>query len=101
MRKPGQTRPTQGAPFGERLFCVLFMLSAALVLPAPASAEGQPNIIVVMADDHAQWALGAYGLPEIDTPNIDWLAEQGVLFRNAMTPAPVLWHGIMLLVAWC
>jgi arylsulfatase A-like enzyme len=42
-----------------------------------------------MADDHAQWALGAYGLEQIDTPNIDFLAEQGVLFTNAMSPAPV------------
>ena len=42
-----------------------------------------------MADDHAQWAVGAYGLEEIDTPNIDWLAQRGVLFANAMSPAPV------------
>lgn len=89
MRKPGHTRPRQGAPFGERLFCALLVLSLPLVLPAPARAEGPPNIIVVMADDHAQWALGAYGLAKIDTPNIDWLADQGVLFKNAMTPAPV------------
>ena len=42
-----------------------------------------------MGDDHAQWALGAYGLEQIDTPNIDWLADQGILFENAMSPAPV------------
>ncbi len=39
----------------------------------------QPNIIVVMSDDHGQWALGAYGLKHIDTPNLDWLADRGVL----------------------
>lgn len=54
-----------------------------------ALASDKPNIVVVMADDHAQWALGAYGLDEIDTPNIDWLARQGVQFLNAMSPAPV------------
>jgi arylsulfatase A-like enzyme len=53
------------------------------------STPRPPNIIVVMGDDHAQWAVGAYGLDALDTPNIDWLAERGVLFENAMSPAPV------------
>ncbi len=49
----------------------------------------RPNIVVVMADDHAQWALNAYGLAQIQTPNLDWIADQGVIFRNAYSPAPV------------
>lgn len=48
-----------------------------------------PNIIVILVDDMGQWAMGAYGLEQIKTPNLDYLAETGVLFRNAMTPAPV------------
>ena len=82
----------KGAPLWGRLFFIL----SWLVLSAPVSASDQPakseqrqNIIVVMADDHAQWALGAYGLDQIETPNIDWLAEQGILFENAMSSAPV------------
>ena len=87
----GRMRPGKGAPVRERLFCASIIF--ALVLIAPPSSHAQtevhPNIVVVMADDHAQWALGAYGLEQIATPNIDWLADQGVLFENAMTPAPV------------
>ncbi|MEM7503160.1 MAG: sulfatase-like hydrolase/transferase [Pseudomonadota bacterium] len=60
-----------------------------LAFAATAGAEDRPNIIVIMADDHAQWALGAYGLNEIDTPSIDWLAAEGAQFANAMSPAPV------------
>ncbi len=60
-----------------------------LAITATAGAENPPNIIVIMADDHAQWALGAYGLAELHTPNIDWLAAEGVQFANAMSPAPV------------
>ena len=81
-----------GAPKWGRLFFVLgfFILSlAASANDESGQEEQQKNIIVVMADDHAQWALGAYGLEQIKTPNIDWLAEQGVLFENAMSPAPV------------
>ena len=82
-------KANKGAPIGERLF---FVLGIGLMLglsPLQAAAEGPPNIIVVMADDHGQWALGSYGLEQLDTPNIDFLADQGVLFENAMSPAPV------------
>lgn len=84
-------KTVKGAPCGGRLFFVLGLL-AALLSPMQyghAQTTPRPNIIVVMADDHAQWALGAYGLHQLDTPNIDWLADQGVLFENAMSPAPV------------
>lgn len=74
-------RSRKGAPF--------FALVASLAPAAFAWADERPNIVVVMADDHAQWALGAYGLGEIETPNIDWLAREGVRFANAMSPAPV------------
>ena len=65
------------------------LIACMICVPVFARATDQPNIIVVMADDHAQWALGTYGLDEIETPNIDWLADQGVRFNNAMSPAPV------------
>jgi choline-sulfatase len=73
-----------------KIFKIVYFLTLAIALHSTQvfSAE-KPNIIVVMTDDHAQWALGAYGLEQIDTPNIDWLADQGVLFQNAMSPAPV------------
>ena len=81
----------KGAPSLERLFLTLsiLLILIASISTAHAQSDSKPNIIVVMADDHAQWALGAYGLDQIDTPNIDWLADQGVIFENAMTPAPV------------
>lgn len=68
---------------------LILLLGMAISTSAYGQSEERPHIIVVMADDHAQWALGAYGLSQIDTPNIDWLAEKGVLFENAMSPAPV------------
>jgi arylsulfatase A-like enzyme len=48
-----------------------------------------PNILLFLTDDHAQWANGAYGDREIMTPNLDSLAEEGVLMENAYTPTPV------------
>jgi len=49
----------------------------------------QNNIILIVNDDLAQWALGSYGNREIHTPTLDYLAETGVLMENAFTPTPV------------
>lgn len=42
-----------------------------------------PNILFVMSDDHAYQAISAYQDHLIETPNIDRLAEEGILFTNA------------------
>lgn len=47
--------------------------------------DRQPNILFIMTDDHAQWAMGAYGNTEIFTPNMDRLAAQGMRFTQAIT----------------
>ena len=43
----------------------------------------RPNILFIMSDDHAYQAIGAYGSKLIETPNIDRIAEEGLLFTNA------------------
>jgi arylsulfatase A-like enzyme len=42
-----------------------------------------PNIIFIMTDDHAYQAIGAYGSKLMQTPNIDRLAEEGMIFHKA------------------
>ncbi|MBF8184254.1 sulfatase-like hydrolase/transferase [Nonomuraea sp. K274] len=49
----------------------------------------QPNILLICTDQQRFDALGAYGNDEIDTPNLDRLAEQGVLFENCYVQSPV------------
>ena len=43
----------------------------------------RPNILFIMADDHAYQAISAYDDRLIQTPNIDRLAQEGLLFSNA------------------
>ncbi len=43
----------------------------------------RPNIIYMMSDDHAYQAISAYGYGLNQTPNIDKLAEEGMLFQRA------------------
>ena len=49
----------------------------------------KPNIIYILADDLGYGELGAYGQKIIETPNIDALAKNGMLFTNHYTGAPV------------
>lgn len=47
------------------------------------STLNKPNIIFIMSDDHASQAISAYSKKLIQTPNIDRIAQDGMLFRNA------------------
>jgi len=54
-----------------------------------AGNRHQPNIIVILADDHGAWALGSYGNLEIHTPHLDRLAADGMRFTNYFCTSPV------------
>ncbi len=43
----------------------------------------RPNILFIMSDDHAYQAISAYSDKLIKTPNIDRIANEGMLFTNA------------------
>ena len=54
--------------------------------PEKAGQIKKPNILFIMADDHAKQAISAYGHPIsklAPTPNIDRIAENGALFQKA------------------
>lgn len=48
-----------------------------------------PNIVLIMADDLGWKDLHCYGNANLDTPNIDQLARDGMLFTNAYSASPV------------
>ena len=58
------------------------LLAVAIVPLADAVSASPPNILFIFTDDHAQQAIGAYGSTINKTPNMDRLAEEGVIFRN-------------------
>lgn len=60
-----------------RAFCLILCLVPAHVL----SAADKPNIVLIIADDMGYSDLGCYG-GEIETPNLDGLAESGLRFTN-------------------
>lgn len=66
------------------LLSALFMLLILFSCSQRDHTESdKPNIIFVMTDDHAFQAISAYGSDLIETPNIDRLANEGMLFQQA------------------
>jgi arylsulfatase len=60
----------------------LLMLSLHMPInPAAAQRDTRPNIIVIMSDDMGYSDLGCYG-GEINTPNLDALAKNGLRFTQ-------------------
>jgi N-acetylglucosamine-6-sulfatase len=56
----------------------------------PAEADRvPPNLIVVVVDDLRWDEFGAAGHPYLETPNIDRLAQEGAIFRNAFHVVPL------------
>jgi len=49
----------------------------------------KPNIIYILADDLGYGEVGVYGQKKIETPNIDQLANDGMIFTQHYTGAPV------------
>jgi len=66
----------------------------SLALPALAAkkpAPLRPGIVLILVDELPAFMLGAYGNKQVHTPNLDRLAQMGILFTNhfACAPAPV------------
>ncbi|TWT80253.1 Arylsulfatase [Planctomycetes bacterium CA13] len=60
--------------------CIVWLVALLPIVSATAQ-ESHPNIIVIMVDDMGWSDIGCYG-SEIDTPNIDRLATDGMLFTQ-------------------
>lgn len=63
----------------SRLIILLLLLSVCIKV----HAQERPNIVLILTDDQSYGMLGATGNEVVDTPNIDKLANQGVLFTKA------------------
>ena len=62
--------------------------STAQAVKAEAKIR-QPNVLFIAVDDLNDWVGCLGGHPQAKTPNIDRLAEQGVLFEQAYGAAPL------------
>ena len=64
-------------------------IAVSLLLP-PAHAAERPNIIVIISDDHGYADMGCQGIrDDVQTPNLDRIASNGVRFTSGYVTSPV------------
>lgn len=81
--------PAQSHTKSRCIAFVLFSLFSPVLMPAVESAESQPNIVVVYADDLGYGDLACFGHPTIKTPHLDQMAAEGMKFTQFYSAAPV------------
>ena len=70
-------------------FCFHALLAVGLVAaslaagPVRSADMAPPNIVFILTDDHRWDALSSMGHPFLQTPNLDRLADEGILFESA------------------
>jgi arylsulfatase A-like enzyme len=65
-----------------RSLIIALLSLVAVAAPAAAADPPRPNILYIMADDHAAHAISAYGSRVNTTPHIDRIAREGVRFSR-------------------
>ena len=72
-----------------RFRCLIWgMLIMSLVMGCQQTRERPPNILWIYVEDISP-DLGCYGNELASTPFLDQMASEGIMFTNAITPAPV------------
>ena len=60
-----------------------FLLTICFILQlSTAIAQDKPNIIFLFSDDQNTASVGCYGNPEVQTPHMDQLGRDGVIFNK-------------------
>ncbi|MGE0607612.1 MAG: sulfatase-like hydrolase/transferase [Pirellulales bacterium] len=73
-------------PAGRLVICLL----AAFWLGMPACSaladDPPPNVVLIISDDHGWRDYGFMGHPHVQTPRLDRLASESLVFRRGCTP---------------
>lgn len=69
--------------------CLLLQFLGVFAFGQKEKRQAKQNIIFILADDLGWKDLGSYGSDFYETPNIDALAKDGVLFTDAYAASPL------------
>ncbi|MHC4694999.1 MAG: sulfatase-like hydrolase/transferase [Planctomycetota bacterium] len=74
------------------------LCAASLVVPGcagraqqipPKASTSKPNFIIIFTDDQGYQDVGCFGSPNINTPNLDRMADEGAKFTDFYSAASV------------
>ncbi len=73
-------------------FLILWGFAPALI------ADDRPNVVLILSDDQAWTDYSFMGHPHIDTPRLDQLAAQSVVFRRGYVPTSLCRPSLMTII---
>ena len=87
--KPLKIRKTTRREFFRSAMSGLGLFSLGHALNSCSNRRRKPSIVFLLTDDQRYDALGCAGNPIIKTPNMDWLAQNGIRFESAFVTTPI------------
>ncbi|MFH5802619.1 sulfatase [Alienimonas sp. DA493] len=83
------------------------LTAVAFAAAGPPAAAERPNVLLIVTDDQAPWAVGHAvtngqyrDVPAARTPHMDRLAREGAVFRNFFCKTPVCSPARASLMTW-
>lgn len=76
----------------------ILSILAVTCVAAAAAKDSPPNIVMIISDDQAWTDYGFMGHPAIQTPHLDQLAAESVVFRRGYVPTSLCRPSLMTLV---
>ena len=71
------------------LVFILLYVSMTWASSLPKRSSENPNVVIIFTDDQGYQDLGCYGSPDIRTPHIDQLAQEGMRFTDFYSASSV------------
>ena len=82
-------RPRPSRRFWTAILLIIIVAAAPTWFFLRPETQDIPNVILISIDTCRSDYLSCYGYPRQTTPNIDQVAEQGILFENTVSPVPI------------
>jgi uncharacterized sulfatase len=78
------------------LYAALAIAGSLLLVAALRAAP--PNVVIILSDDQASTDYGFMGHPHIQTPHLDRLASQSMVFTRGYTPTSLCRSSLMTII---
>lgn len=80
------------------LLVVVWSLAAGLLTNVAIADEARPNVVFILSDDQAWTDYGFMGHKTIETPRLDRLAKESLVFTHGYVPTSLCRPSLMTLV---
>ncbi len=76
----------------------LVLIAGSLAGAEPRTPKPKPNVVLITIDTVRADHLGCYGAKDVQTPTLDALGRDGIVFERAVSQVPLTWpsHAVIL-----